>query len=237
MVDQNTALWLFALVALVYIFWIDLRPYVRRWFRSVRGLDRGPVVDMHFQVTDCYETMLSGTVDDAPEGMRKVTVTGEEKYLRVRCVSRSGSRINDCELRVVNVHRIGPSGIAHSLDFTDTIPLKWGDPDNGEYRIKMTGDVRYYACFAKQSADEYPILLERSAPLKYAKLFAKTGRYRVQIRFSGDDVSAQQINIDFEWNEETKELLLPESMVYSINVEKSARDNLLPLSTAPKKPH
>ncbi len=40
MIDQNTALWAFSLCALAYIFWIDLRPYVKDRANSKRKLSK-----------------------------------------------------------------------------------------------------------------------------------------------------------------------------------------------------
>ena len=34
MIDQNTALWIFSVVALTYIIWIDARPLVQKWHRG-----------------------------------------------------------------------------------------------------------------------------------------------------------------------------------------------------------
>lgn len=34
MFNQNTALWVFSLIALAYIFWIDIRPFVIKWKKA-----------------------------------------------------------------------------------------------------------------------------------------------------------------------------------------------------------
>jgi hypothetical protein len=39
MIDQNTALWIFSISALVYIFWVDARPFIERW----RGGSSSPI--------------------------------------------------------------------------------------------------------------------------------------------------------------------------------------------------
>jgi hypothetical protein len=64
MVDQNTALWSFALFALAYIFWMDARPFVMAYLggrKSAKALEKSHVIpDVRAADSKSVRNLLNG---------------------------------------------------------------------------------------------------------------------------------------------------------------------------------
>lgn len=75
MVDQNTALWAFALFALAYIFWMDARPFVRAYFdrhNSAKALEiEGVIGNVRAADSQSVRNLLNGDERDKFVGLMR----------------------------------------------------------------------------------------------------------------------------------------------------------------------
>lgn len=73
MVDQNTALWIFAFVAFVYILWVDVRPWAHgklKARKAARYVDQPDIVAAKSKILSLVGNQLRPATDAAREAVR-----------------------------------------------------------------------------------------------------------------------------------------------------------------------